>query len=171
MDTPLVFKPRPSLGWLSLLVMTLFLVGLSITVLLDRNWLTGGLFVLLGVYFLAILAYYPAMRYELTDAAVIIRYGPLLRYEIPYDTIRSMQRRSLGLTLWSSMRFPGIALFTVPYSDAGGVRMCATAALKDILLIQTDSGSFGITPDDEAGFMAAVQQRMGRQGSRVGVLS
>ncbi|NTU51872.1 MAG: hypothetical protein HGA94_05485, partial [Candidatus Aminicenantes bacterium] len=54
---------------------------------------------------------------------------------------------------------PGIALFEVLYGDVGRVKMCSTAALKGILLIETDGGLYGITPLDEEGFVAAVRAR------------
>ena len=64
------------------------------------------------------------------------------------------------MTIWSTVRLPGIALFTVPYADVGNVRMCATAALNDILLIETDKEKYGLTPADEEAFVAALQSRM-----------
>ena len=101
------------------------------------------------------------MRNELDDEALTLRYGPVLTYRIPLKEIHGMRRRNLSITLWSSMRFPGLALFTVPYSDVGSVKMCATASTDRILLIETDSGLYGITPADEEGFVAAAQARMG----------
>ena len=57
-------------------------------------------------------------------------------------------------------RFPGIALFKVPYADVGNVKMCATAALNNILLIETDKEKYGITPADEESFVAALRAQM-----------
>jgi hypothetical protein len=113
----------------------------------------GGAFLLLALWF-------PTMRYELDDSALILRYGPILRYYIPLGQISGLRRRNLSLTMWSSLRLPGFALFTANYSDVGNVKMCATAALTQILLIETDQGLYGITPADEAAFVAAVKARL-----------
>lgn len=64
------------------------------------------------------------------------------------------------MTIWSTIRFPGIALFQVPYADVGNVKMCATAALKDILLIETEKEKYGLTPADEGAFVAALRAHM-----------
>jgi hypothetical protein len=74
--------------------------------------------------------------------------------------IRAIRRRNLGLTIWSAIRFPGIALFTVPYSDVGNVKMCATAALNNILLIETEKEKYGLTPADEEAFVVALRSQM-----------
>jgi hypothetical protein len=66
----------------------------------------------------------------------------------------------LSLTIWSTIRFPGIALFKVPYADVGNVKMCATAALNNILLIETEKDKYGLTPADEEPFVSAIQSQM-----------
>jgi len=48
----------------------------------------------------------------------------------------------------------------VPYADVGNVKMCATAALNKILLIETEKEKFGLTPADEEEFVAAVRAKM-----------
>jgi len=53
-----------------------------------------------------------------------------------------------------------MALFTVPYADVGNVKMCATSASKDILLIETSSGLYGVTPRDEETFMTDIRHRI-----------
>lgn len=82
--------------------------------------------------------WFPTMRYELDQKQLTLHYGPVLTYRIPLREIRTIRSRNLSLTVWSTIRFPGIALFTVPYADVGNVKICATAALNDILLIETD---------------------------------
>jgi hypothetical protein len=62
--------------------------------------------------------------------------------------------------MWSSMRLPGVALFSVLYADEGNVSMCATRAAEGILLIEVGHKKYGITPQDEAGLIAAIQERM-----------
>ena len=115
----------------------------------------------IGAPFLILAAWFPTMRYELDEHALTLRYGPVLTYRIPLNEIQTIRKRNLSISLWSSMRFPGIALFTVPYTDVGKVKMCATAAATGILLIETAKDKYGLTPADEEGFVAALQARMG----------
>ena len=116
--------------------------------------------VVIGLPFLALAALFPTMRYELDADALTLRYGPVLRYRIPYSEIQGMQRRDLSVPVWSSMRLPGLALFVVPYNDVGPVRMCATRAAKDILLIRTTRATYGLTPADERSFLDAIMARL-----------
>jgi hypothetical protein len=48
----------------------------------------------------------------------------------------------------------------VPYLEIGTVKMCATAAGTNILLIETDSTKYGLTPADEEEFVAELRTRM-----------
>jgi len=88
-----------------------------------------------------------------------LRCGPVLSYRIPLDQVQSVERRDLRMSLWSSVRLPGVALFSVPYRGMGQIKMCATAALKGILLIEAAGELYGITPQDESGLLAALQAR------------
>ena len=163
-----VFKPRPSRGWLSLLLLALALIFCSLPVTIgafsgEVPWLvgllTGGIGLGLGVPFLALAYWFPTMRYELDAEALTLRYGPVLAYHIPLDKIRTVIRQNLRLSLWSSVRLPGVALFSVPYRRLGQVKMCATAAARDILLIETADGQYGLTPADELGLLAALESQ------------
>ncbi|MDY0019878.1 MAG: PH domain-containing protein [Anaerolineae bacterium] len=167
MDQTLIFKPRPSSGWLWVGGLGVLMLALGITptlggISLSETWfplvISGGL----GLFFIALAAWFPTLRYELDDEALTLRYGPILHYRIPLQEIKEMRRRNLQITLWSSMRMPGLALFTVPYADAGNVKMCASACATRILLIDTEHGPYGITPADEETFVAAVKERMER---------
>jgi hypothetical protein len=109
------------------------------------------------------------MRYEIGTDALELRYGPLLHYRIPFGSIRRLSRRHLSPTLWASPRLPGIALFTVPYSDVGPVKMCASAAARGILLIQTSRETYGITPEREDEFLSALEDRLPPETTAVGV--
>jgi hypothetical protein len=113
-----------------------------------------------AVAFLILAFWFPTMRYELDQDQLILRYGPVITYRIPLSEIRRIRRRNLGLTIWSTIRFPGIALFRVPYADVGNVKMCATAALNNILMIETEKEKYGLTPADEEAFVAAVRAKM-----------
>jgi hypothetical protein len=170
MDDTLVFKPRPSRGWLSLLLLALALLLCSLPAAIgalvgDVPWpvglLTGAIGLGLGVPFLALAYWFPTMRYEIDAQALTLRYGPVLVYRIPLDEIQSMKRQNLRLSLWSSVRLPGVALFSVPYRELGQVKMCATAAARDILLIETADGLYGLTPADELELLAALKSQRG----------
>lgn len=160
------FQPRPSYGWVWLLLMTLIIIVLAIIPVLAAGLsssnavLTLIICIPIAIVFLTLAVWFPTMRYELDEDQLTLCYGPFLTYQIPLDEIRTIRRRNLGLTIWSTIRFPGIALFKVPYADVGNVKMCATAALNNILLIETDNEKYGLTPADEEAFVAAVRNRL-----------
>jgi hypothetical protein len=168
MNDTLTFKPRPSKGWLWLLGLGLLILASAAGAALpfwgqSLPWVTILIIViniLFASYFLVLTLWFPTMRYELDNEALTLRYGPVLRYRIPLKEINGLRRRNLGWSIWSSFRLPGLALFTVNYSDIGNVKMCATAALTQILLIETDKGLYGLTPADEEAFVAAVKERL-----------
>lgn len=160
-----IFKARPSTGWIWVAAIGLVLLGTGLNLLLSYG-LGGPLLVTIlltvpiGIGFLVIAAFFPAMRYEFDGLRLILTYGPLLRYVIELEQIESIRRRDLGIGLVSSFRFPGLALFSVPYPEVGRVRMCATAASSGILLIETGSTKYGITPANEKDFVAELQERI-----------
>lgn len=164
MEEKTVYKPRPSMGWLSLSLLSLVIlaVGLSALTSGGPNLVLGILFLLMGAFFALLVIWWPTMRYELDGETLTLIYGKAIRHRIPLDTIRSMRRVNLTLSLWSSMRMPGVALFNVPYGDVGTVRMVSSAALNGIFLIETDNGLYGITPAEEDRLAAAVQARLRR---------
>jgi PH (Pleckstrin Homology) domain-containing protein len=161
-----IFRPRPSYGWAWLVLMALIIIAVSIAPALAAGLssnsavLTLLICIPVAVAFLWLAFWFPTMRYELSQDQLTLRYGPVLRYRIPLSEIRTIRRRSLSLTIWSTVRFPGIALFKVSYADVGNVKMCATAALNNILLIETEKEKFGLTPADEEAFVAAVRAQM-----------
>ncbi len=159
------FKPSPSFGWLWLVGLTALIAvsGLPLVrpdlVPDDERiavWIGLAIMVPLLAYMLTTLASIPAMRYDLTTDEVVLSCGPLVSYRIPYASIEDVRRTTLTPTLWSSMRFPGLALGSVLYADIGKVRMCAKRMSRDILLITAGGRRYGLTPDDEAGFIAAL---------------
>jgi hypothetical protein len=114
----------------------------------------------LGLMFLLITVLIPTMRYEIDETRLTLTYGPLLRYTIDIEQIKSIRCRDLRISPLSSFRFPGLAILSVPYLDIGTVKMCATAASTDILLIETNSTKYGLTPADEEAFVAELRARM-----------
>lgn len=168
------FKPSSSYGWLWLVGLTA-LVAVSAYPLMRPDlvpddeliavWVGLAIMVPLVGYLLVTLASIPAMRYDLTTDEVVLSCGPLVRYRIPYASIEDVRRTTLTPTLWSSMRMPGLALGSVLYADVGKVRMCAKRMSRDILLISAGGRRYGLTPADEAAFMAALSPMLPRAGS------
>lgn len=159
-----VYRARPSWGWASLA--TLGCVTLVAGAWMLKLWVETGsavalvsAFIPLGIAipFLLFLAWFPSIRYELTPDKLVLRYGPF-RYAVQVAAIKRVRKRDLAVSLLSSVRLPGFAMFTVPYLDEGNVRMCATAAAKGIVLLETDKWKYGITPADEAGFLAELRR-------------
>jgi hypothetical protein len=112
----------------------------------------------LTVQVLLVLLSLPHMRYELRDDALYLILGPW-KSRIAYDSITDVVRKDLALSVLSSFRMPGIAVFDVVYSDEGTVHMYSTHALKDVTLIKTvDGKKYGISPADPDGFIAALKR-------------
>lgn len=169
MNDVIVFEPRRSMGWIWPLLIALFLLATTSMTLFAVPpgeegrvgvLITAAIGLAIGIPFLALAALFPTMRYELGRSELTLRYGPVLRYTIPLDEIDTVRSRNLQLSLWSSLRFPGLALFGVNYGDVGTVKMCATGALNRILLIEAGKDKYGITPADEEAFVAALRDRM-----------
>ena len=163
MTSSKIFKPRPSTGWIWVGVIALALLATGLSLLLRSGFsgpfmLTILLTVIIGMGFLLIAVLFPTMRYEIEGTRLKLIYGPLLHYHVDIKQIKSIRRRDLGFKLVSSFRFPGLALFTVPYPEIGAVKMCATAASHDILLIETGSTKYGLTPADEEAFVAELKK-------------
>lgn len=157
-----VYKPAPSYGWAWLIASSLimFLVGLPALLAGAPGALIALIFVWpFGIAGLVLAYWFPSMRYELGPEELVLRYGPF-RYPIPLKAIQTISKRNLAISLWSSVRFPGFALWTVPYADAGNVFMCATRSLTDILYIVTPTKKYGITPADEDAFLNDLQARL-----------
>ena len=160
-----IYKPRPSNGWLWVGMIGLVPLGIGLSVFITSG-LAGPflvsilIMVPIGIVFLVIAAYFPTMRYEVEGTNLTLIYGPLLRYTINIKQIKSIRRRNLGFSPVSSFRFPGLAVFRVPYPEIGSVKMCATAASEGILLIETEAEKYGLTPLNEKEFVEELQKRM-----------
>lgn len=116
---------------------------------------------LIALPFVVLAAWFPTMAYELDARELVLRYGPH-RYRIPLADIVELRHADLSITVWSSLRLPGLALFRVPYADVGVVHMCATRVADAILLIRTRDRQYGITPADESAFVRALTARLPR---------
>src|SRR5512134_1774961 len=161
-----IFRPRPSYGWAWLVFMAVIISAVAIAPAVAMGIASSSVILtvivcsLVALAFLALAVWFPTMRYELDQDQLTLLYGPVLHYRIPLRKIRTVRRRNLSLTIWSTIRFPGIALFKVPYADVGNVKMCATAALNNILLIETEKETYGLTPADEEAFVTALRTHM-----------
>jgi hypothetical protein len=116
--------------------------------------------VLIVAFFAAIV---PTMKYTVTDSEVILSCGPF-HWRIPVHQIRSMVEKDLGwLPLSEGWKIPGYALFKIRYRQIGSIRMCATALTKRILIIDTGTHLWGITPADLDGFVTAANRSRDRK--------
>lgn len=173
------FRPKPSLGWLWVLAMTLLMtVPLPIAFTVDPPkpdevlivWLSMIPLFGLAVWFLAVVVLFGRMRYELGIDALHISYGPLLRYAVPYASITGIEVQNLRFSAWSSFRFPGLALWKVPYAGAGQIRMCSTRSHRGVLVITAGKNRYGISPAEEDRFVHSLRAAVERasQGATAG---
>jgi hypothetical protein len=163
------YKARPSNGWvwvgaigLLMLVIAVFLISMiwpsGTTSIL--TYLPAGVIGLIGVVFLLLAAWFPAIRYEIYADHLAIRYGPVQLYQVDLKQVQKIRLCDLEYSPVSSLRFPGLALYKVHYPNVGVVHMCATSAFHSILLIETPKAKYGLTPADEAGFVTALRKNM-----------
>jgi hypothetical protein len=177
MSEKLVFKPRPSHGalWIGGLGAALLALAVGPSLVMVANnpatlgsalpgLLIGGV---LGTGALVMAAWIPSMRYEIDDEFLTLTYGPMIKYRIHLEDIRGARRRNLMPSIMSSMRFPGLAVGSVPYADAGTLYMCSTAAARGVLLVETEARTYGITPADEAAFVKALMERVKAAGGKI----
>ena len=160
-----IFKPRSSTGWIWVGLIALVLLATGLTLLITSGFSGPFLIMILltipiGIGFLLLAVFFPTMRYEIDDSSVRLIYGPLLRYTIDLQQIKKIHNCDLGFSPVSSFRFPGLAIFTVPYPEVGNVKMCATASSTGILLIETRSTKYGLTPAKEEEFVRELTKRM-----------
>ncbi len=164
-----VFKARPSNGWVWVGVIGLLMLVIAVF-LISMVWSSGstsiftylpaGIIGLIGVAFLLLAAWFPAIRYEISADHLAIRYGPLQLYQVDLKQVQKIRQCDLEYSPVSSLRFPGLALYKVHYPEVGVVHMCATSAFHSILLIETPKAKYGLTPADEASFVTALRKNM-----------
>ena len=166
----MVFRPRFSIiGWVSntLFVVALIAVLMVVLSMFDKKD-TESLVALIieivllfpllmaSVFFLVI---YPTMRYIIEDGTLLLRCGPF-KWTVSIERIKSITQKDLKYLPYSEgWKLPGYTLFRIRYGDVGAVKMCSTALTRKILLIETNSELYGITPDNVDQFIAALEQR------------
>jgi hypothetical protein len=159
-----VFRPARSTGAIWLVALAVLPVGAAVLQYVEgRSGLELSLFALaagaVAVWLLLLAYWFPTMRYELDHQALTLIYGPVVHWRIPLREIRGVELKDLSMSIWAATRLPGIALFSVYYSDVGTVRMCATRAAKGIVLIETAKATYGVTPEDPEDFTQALTAR------------
>lgn len=162
----MIFKPKFSI--LAILVQ-LFLVFSMIFVIFLTLTIPAPLLVtliviipIIGIFgtCLFFLLIYPTMKYTLEKEGLKLTCG-FLSSTIPYSDISTIIKTDLKYHPTSTgWELPGYALFKVYHADRGWVRMYSTAALKNILLIETKNETYGITPKDEEDFLRELKKRL-----------
>jgi hypothetical protein len=163
-----VFRPRKTVwGWLCSFAIVAVLGTIIVFIVhkLPRGdpsgWVAGGLMIALlipGVFFLSIL---PTMKYSVGDDIIVLSCGPF-KWTVLIRSIRSITEKDLGyLPLSEGWKLPGYTLFKIRYGGIGPVRMCATSMTKRILVIETDTDVWGITPTDVDSFVATIRRARG----------
>lgn len=168
---PVGYRPKPSFGWIWSLAIGGAILASPWLAVLDAQdeVLPAGdailiqvLFALLsviGAWVVLIGVLHGQMRYEFTQDALYLRHGFLLAYRIPYDSVESVERRDLRPTLWSSMRWPGLALYKVPYAGDGQIRMVSTRMKRGVTVIRAGGSLYGVSPAEENLFEAELVSR------------
>lgn len=158
------YRAAPSYGWLWLVGIALLVIVPTLPAILAVRQapvvlITVILGLIIGVPFLVLALWFPTIRYELGPAQLVLRYGPF-HYAVRLSDIQEVTKRDLAFSVWSSMRLPGFAMWTVDYADEGNVFMCSTRALRDIIYIVTPRRKYGITPADEEEFLQDLTHRL-----------
>ncbi len=172
----LIFRPRPSHTWrgpifgaAAFLLAALLLVALSgfipaVVVIVD------GIIACVLALFMLGLAYFfwratTTMRYEISDDTLTLVGGPV-RYVIPLASIKRVYSRDINtgyrnrthVARATAVNVPGLALSNVVWKDTGLLKMCATSSWRNIMIIETDTNTYGITPADDQAFLSALSE-------------
>lgn len=117
------------------------------------------------VYILRLIYRFPkALTYELGADALVIETGwrPV---RVPYREIESVEETTLKgwpvRMVGSELKGVHWGLFAWSAVPGKRIRLYATQ-LKPIVLIRAGKGNFGLSPADPAGFVQALQERIGR---------
>ncbi|HET6263161.1 MAG TPA: PH domain-containing protein [Chloroflexia bacterium] len=172
----LTFLPRPSNGGMHMAVLAGIMLALALMpTILALFFLRDYWYIFLVVALLDVALswlifryyiYFPQMRYELAPDGLHLRYGPLLHYHIPYDSIQWVWVHHFEYRPYvRRVSSPGLQLYGALYHGVGKVFMCASANKGRVLLIKTDTKTYGITPQDEAGFLDALRAYTGERAT------
>ena len=103
------------------------------------------------------------IRYELGPDSLRI-YGSWRPVDIPYRDIKSVAIENPGgipARMWG-VAMPGLYWGVFAWKAVGpGLRLCATR-LKPLVVIRTGQRTYGLSPEDDAGFVEQLQRRIRR---------
>ncbi len=160
------FKPKKSLGWLSLLILIILFAFFTWVSFISYRITEGVgaffsvvLFIGLAIGGILMLVWFFSMKYELAGDRLILHFGPF-NYTIDLYLVENVESKSLFPTLGVGVMVPGFAKWFNSYKDEGKVFMCSTRAMKDIILITTGNGKIGISPAHEAEFIEEINKRI-----------
>ena len=169
---PVTFKPRPSdkgRAWL-IIWGSIILAWLPVVVVWPATpWLSIIWAVILLLITPPIILLFArttsAVSYILEADTLVLRYGKLVNYRIPYGTIRSVRNYNLRSREHAQMDgswalLPGLDTTAYRTDDAGVVKLLATVSSGYMVLIETDSGNYGINPKDEANFTSSLRRKI-----------
>lgn len=160
-----IFKPRKSFcGWLSSVTLV-GAMGAIVVISIRANprgilagWVLSGLVIALMIAAIFFLSIFPTMKYAVGPETVRLSCGPF-KWHILITGIRSTTEKDLDyLPRSEGWKLPGYTLFRIQYGRIGPVRMCATSMTKRVLLITTDTDTWGITPANVDSFVSAVNR-------------
>jgi hypothetical protein len=122
----------------------------------------SGLLVVALLAFAAIVDWaFFTTAYRIDSVNLILEAGPF-RSTVPLSSVESVHKKDLSYGFSSGWQVPGLALFSTQHPGDGMIKMYAHSALKGVTLIRTGSGTYGVTPADEAAFEAAIKAGVGR---------
>jgi hypothetical protein len=172
---PLVFRPRRPNNRRAGLLTALFLVPyLLITAMLWQMslWValpwTIVLVLCLAVMLPLLFLSAHAVSYTLEADSLVLRYGKLVEYRLPYQAIRTVRpytltRREPIPLQGNSAQLPGLDTSAYHTPDAGNIKLLATGSPGPLVLIEAEGGNYGITPQDEEGFLTALRRQIRAQ--------
>jgi hypothetical protein len=160
-----VFKPRKSVwGWLcSFAIVAVLSIIIVFTIHKHPRgdhsaWVAFGLIIAFMIPSMFFLSIFPTMKCAVGDDIIVLSCGPF-KWTILIRSIRSITEKDLEyLPLSEGWKLPGYTLFKIRYGGIGLVRMCATSMTRRILLIETDTDVWGITPTEVDSFIATIRR-------------
>lgn len=113
------------------------------------------------------------IEYRLSDEALEIRVGPWRGPVLPLESIRrAWSPEEVHSSDWSSsvgIRLPGLYIATVRPPGVGAVTLYATRRDRHLVVLETATRRYGVSPEDPAAFLGALQEKLGeKRGTKPG---
>ncbi len=172
----LIFKPRPSYTWRGPIIGAAAFLLAALLLVVFSGFIPAVVVIIDGIIagvlalFMLGLAYFfwrvtTSMRYELSNDTLTLVGGPV-RYDIPLASIKRVYSRDINtgyrnrthVARATAVSVPGLALSNVVWKDTGLLKMCATSSWRNIMIIETDTNTYGITPADDQVFLSALSE-------------